>query len=249
MTALVVDDDPLARELLQRFVERHDALALAGACADAIEADNTLQTAAAPVDVVFLDVEMPEMSGIEWAETRGPDGPQVVLVTSEERYARAAFDVEATDYIVKPATYGRFLKAVERVRRRAMFAARPAAATPASGTAASGAAALGASASGPLFVRVDGRLVRVDLADLAVVEAKRDYAMLCTDGGDLLIHSTMRALEARLPDDAFVRVHRSFIVRLDRIEDVEDGSVAVGRRAIPVSASRRRALLDRLNTL
>ena len=243
MRCLVVDDDPIARELVARFVERHDALVLLDTCADAIEATNALARLRAggePAELVFLDVEMPEMTGLELAEALGAtpaaSRPQVVLITSKEEYAREAFDVQATDYLVKPPTYGRFVKAVERALSRVLTEEGPSEA-PAQ-----------ADVSDTIFVKEDGRLVRLDLRQVAWIEAQKDYALFHTDAGDHLVHTTMKALEARLPE-AFVRVHRSYLVRVDRIEDVEDSSVVIGRKVIPVGATYRAPLLTQLNTL
>ena len=237
MTCLVVDDDPIARALVERFVERHDALTLVGVCADAVEATNTLarlRAAGEPVELAFLDVEMPEMTGLELAEALGAGPaatrPQVVLITSKEEYARGAFDAEVTDYLIKPPTYGRFVKAVERALARSASASEP------------------DGDPDTLFVKADGRLVRLDLREVAWVEAQKDYVLFHTDERDHLVHVTMKALAERLPS-AYVRVHRSYFVRLDRIGDVEDSSLVVGRKVIPVGATYRKPLLDRLNTL
>lgn len=238
MTCLVVDDDPVARALVAQFATRHDALTLVGTCADAVEAANVLarqRAEGAPVDLVFLDVEMPEMTGLELAGALGADNarPQVVLITSKAEYAREAFDVEATDYLVKPPTYARFLTAVDRALARAQPA--PASAAP-------------ADDPDTLFVKADGRLVRLDLREVSWIEAQKDYVLFHTDAKDHLVHTTMKALEARLPA-AFARVHRSYLVRIDRIGDVEDSSLVIGRKVIPVGATYRAALLERLNTL
>ncbi|MEL6615718.1 MAG: LytTR family DNA-binding domain-containing protein [Bacteroidota bacterium] len=235
MTCLIVDDDPIARALLERFAAQHGGLTVAAVCESAIEATRVLRErrdAGEAVDLVFLDVEMPEMSGLEMAEALGDDRPQIVLVTSKEEYARDAFEVEVTDYLVKPPTYARFLKAVERAERRAEPAPAPE-----------------ASGADHLFVKVDGRLVKLALADLEWVESQKDYVLFHTPEAEHLVYGTMKAVAAKLPADDFARVHRSYLVRLDKIEDVEDGSILIGRKVIPVGASHRAALLERLNTL
>ncbi|OZC01557.1 LytR/AlgR family response regulator transcription factor [Rubricoccus marinus] len=242
MTCLVADDDPVARALVERFVQRHDALTLVAACEDAIEAANVLAAKRAegtPVELVFLDVEMPDMTGLELAEALGAAAqrPQVVLVTSKREYAHEAFDAEVTDYLVKPPSYARFVKAVERALARQ--------ATPeASGETAP------ASGADPdvLFVKADGKHVRIDLRETPWIEAQKDYVLFHTPEREHLVHVTMKALEARLPD-AFARVHRSYFVRLDHIGDIDDSSVVIGRKVIPVGATYRARLLDRLNTL
>ena len=236
MTCLIVDDDPIARAVVEHMVQRHDALSLVGVCADGVAAASrlaALRAAGEPVGLVLLDVEMPEMTGLELAEAfgSGPERPQVVLITSKEEYAREAFDVDATDYIVKPVTHARFLKAVERALARRGTDARTEPQNP-----------------DLLFVKSGGRFVRVDLREVEWAEAQKDYVLFHTPGGDHLVHTTMKALAERLPA-AFVRIHRSFFVRLDHVRDVEEGSVVVGKRVLPVGTTYRAPLLDRLNTL
>ena len=244
MTCLIVDDDPVARALLGRFVERYDGLTLGGAFEDAVAATNALRVMDA--DLLFLDVEMPEMTGLEMAEALGDDGPQVILVTSKAEYARDAFEIEATDYLVKPPTYARFHKAVERARRRADAFATPASEPAASEPECAGA---GLAPTDSLFVKVDGRLVKLDLGVLDWVEAQKDYVLFRAAGAEHLVYATMKAVEARLPGEAFARVHRSYLVRVGAIEDLEDGSLVVGDKVIPVGASYRARLMERLNTL
>jgi DNA-binding LytR/AlgR family response regulator len=235
LTCLIVDDEPMARALLQRFVEQRGGLRLAGACEDALQATRALheqREAGDPVELLFLDVEMPEMSGLELADALGEDRPQIILVTSKAEYAPDAFDVEVTDYIVKPPTYARFLKAVERAERRA--APEPRAAS---------------EAAGRLFVKVDGRLVQIAFDELEWVEAQKDYVLFHAGGKEHLVYGTMKSVEAKLPAADFARVHRSYLVRVDKIKDIEDGSLVVGRKVVPVGASYRSRLLARLNTL
>jgi len=236
LRALVVDDDPVSRALMARYVDQHDALMLAGVCDSAIASVPLLREGA--VDVLFLDVEMPEMTGLELV--RALDAcPHVVLVTGKQHYAVEAFDVSVTDYLLKPVQYARFLQAVERVlqARSATHVLPPA--PP---------AAL-ERASDSLFARVDGRLVRIDTRDVHHVEARGDYVLVHTPKKHYLVHATMKQMEARLPGDAFVRVHRSHIVRLDRIVDLEEATLVVERDVVPIGASHREGLLARLNPL
>lgn len=281
LRALVVDDDPVSRRLIQRYVEQHEALALAGSCASAPEAVSHLR--AGEVDVLFLDVEMPEMTGLElvrYLARAGDAGPQVVLVTGKSEYAVEAFEVAAADYLLKPVQYARFLQAVERVLTRGPRggAARDAGARDAAasdpGARADGARGRAArtageeppgasSGDGPvvavsasvprsrdvMFVRVDGRLVRIALREVYRVEARGDYVVLHTPRKRYTVHATMRQMEAHLPAADFARVHRSHIVRLDRIVDIEDATLVVERDVIPIGPAFRQPLLARLNTL
>lgn len=276
LNCLVVDDDDTARTVMARYVSRHEDLELVGICADADEATDALHDR--EVDVVVLDIEMPGMSGLELADIEIMHGldtrPQVVFVTAKEDYAVEAFSVDATDYMVKPVRYARFEEAIRRVKRLyaadAVLAAQTDAESPnaASPNAASsdedpeaggGSQRNGSSASASrasdeetaddsVFIKVDGRLIRLDLDELMWVEAQRDYMLLTTTSSRYLIHSTMKALAEKLPA-TFVRVHRSFIVNLDAIKDIEDTTLVIDRKVIPIGASYRDELMDRLNTL
>lgn len=242
LRALVVDDDPVSRALLARYVGQHDALRLAGVCESAVAAVPVLR--GGEIDVVFLDVEMPEMSGIELVRALDRR-PHIVLVTGKAQYAVEAFNVAVSDYLLKPVQYPRFLQAVERVVRARRADAPPevheapaVAAIPPSNTVRD-----------VLFARVDGRLVRIPLREVHWVEAKGDYVLLHAPKMRYMVHTTMKTMEERLPPADFVRVHRSHIVRLDRIVDLEEATIVVERDVIPVGASYRDALLSRLNTL
>ncbi len=228
MRCVVVDDDEVCRLLLMHYIEQHEGLSLVASCASAVEAANVLRREG--VDLLFLDIEMPGMSGLELLRTL-PERPQVVLVTGKEGYALEAFDLEVTDYLLKPAGHAAFLRAVARAERR--LARAP-------GRAGS---------DRHLFVRQEGRLVKLDLAQVRRIEAKGDYVFIHTANGSRLVHSTMKALEAKLPPDDFVRVHRSHIVRVDQIVDVDDTTVVVGRDVVPLSEAGRAELLRRLRTL
>ncbi len=248
LRALVVDDDPVSRALLTRYVGQHDALQLVEVCASAVEAVPFLRVG--DVDVVFLDVEMPEMSGLELVRALDRR-PHVVLVTGKAQYAVEAFAVAVSDYLLKPVQFPRFLQAVERVMRarqaEAHLDAPPTPPAPQGPSEPEEAAT--AWSRDILFARVDGRLMRIPLREVHWVEAKGDYVLLHAPKQRYMVHATMKTMEARLPAADFVRVHRSHIVRLDRIVDLEESTIVVERDVVPVGASYRTPLLMRLNTL
>lgn len=222
---MIVDDDEFSRAVLEHYVGRHDGLELVASCPDAIDAVNRLQQVA--VDLLFLDVEMPEMTGLELAQ-RLADGPPVILVTSQAKYAVEAFEAHVVDYLVKPVEYARFLKAVERVARD----------------------------EGPeevaaeyVFIKTDGRLVKLDLPNVQWIEAQGDYVLIHTPEREYLVLNTMKGIQKKLPDRHFLRVHRSFIIRLDQIENVEDTTLVIGRKVVPIGASYRERLMQQLRTL
>ena len=230
MRTLIVDDDELSRIVIENLVEQHPSLTLAGTCGNALEAVKALRDV--EVDLIFLDIEMPDMSGLDLVRSLASP-PLVVIVSGKEDYALDAFDIDVTDYLLKPVTHARFLKAVERVlRRRGIDSSLPTA-TP----------------DDRVFIKADGKLVQLDLAAVLWIEAQADYMLIHTASERYLIHGTMKAMEEKLPAADFVRIHRSYIVRIDQIKDIQDQSLVIGRKALPIGASYREALVRRLRTL
>jgi DNA-binding LytR/AlgR family response regulator len=228
MRCLIVDDDELSRAFLERFVEQHGGLDWVGSCESAIEASKVLRHE--DVDVIFLDVEMPGMSGLELVRSLDRR-PQIVLVTAKEEYAIEAFNIEVTDYLLKPVTYARFLKAVERAERWAKREAEQ------------------LSDGDYVFIKADGRLVKLKLEDILWISAQGDYMMIHASGHKYLVHGTMKSMEAKLPAQAFTRVHRSYIVRIDKIQDIKDTTIVINRQVIPIGGSYKAGLLRRLPTI
>lgn len=226
LRCLVVDDDPLARLVLERYIASDDHLMLVGSCDTALEAAAVLRDAS--IDLLFLDVEMPGMTGLELLGAI-ERLPVVVLVTSNREYAADAFEAGVTDYLIKPVTPARFLKAVARVRARLAHGARP--------------------VDRWIFVKQEKALVRLDLAEVRRVEAAGDFVMIHTTKRVLRVAATMQEMAARLPAGLFLRVHRSHIVRLDLVTDFEDNSLVIGADVIPVGESYRAALLQRIGAV
>ena len=230
MRCLIVEDDPVARAVMEAHARRA-GLEIAASVADASRAR---QAARAPFDVAFSDIELPDGSGLDLARDLVQRG-EVVLATARERYAVDAYDLGAADYLLKPVAFERFEQAVERVRK--LRAAERTVAPPTDDD--------GALPDGPVYVRSGGALVRVDLRRVDRIEAERDYIRL--HGPDIRVQETMSRMIKRLPAP-FVRIHRSHIARLDRIEQVLDRAVVIGGQRVPVGASHRSSLLDRLQT-
>jgi DNA-binding LytR/AlgR family response regulator len=228
LRCIVIDDDAVARSVIEHFIDDTNGLELTGTYESAVEAiDHATKSL---TDLVFLDVEMPQMSGIEMLETLS-DPPMVVLVTGKADYAVEAFEVDAADYLLKPVTYARFLKAIMRVRnaRQGNRETR--------------------TDETHVFVKSEGKLMKVALAEIEWIEAQRDYVLINTENQRYFIHSTMKRLESRLATERFQRVHRSYIVRLDKISDIQDASIIIGRKVVPIGASYKSDLLDRINLL
>lgn len=244
LRCLIIDDDPTTRTVLSRYAEQHAHLNPLGTCESGVEAMNRI--AESTPDLLFLDVNMPMMTGLELAETL-PDEVQVVIVTGDGEHAVDAFEAEATDYLVKPVRYARFAKAVSRAQKQ--HQGRRARQEPAAPSPPAAAAEPGPAPPDSVFVKVDGRLIRLALSDIRWVEAQGDYMMVHTVNKRYLIHSTMKGLDAKLPDDQFVRVHRSHIVRIDQIKDIQDSTLVIDGKVIPIGGSYYDALIERIQTL
>ena len=238
LRCLVVDDDPLSVQVVLNCIANTPFLAAAGSFTNPVEAAESLRTD--PVDLLFLDVEMPLLSGIELLRTLYQP-PLVVLITSSKDYAVEAFEQAVVDYLVKPVSYPRFLqaaqKAADTAERRAATAAAP----------DPDAIAAPAPDADFTFVKVDNKLVRVNFDDVRYVEALGDYVHVVTGQSKLIVYSTMKAVEEKFPAGRFVRVHRSFIVNFNRIQALEDNAVVVEGKHISVGQTYLREVMQRLN--
>lgn len=226
---IVVDDDPMTRKVMEQLVSQTDSLSLEGSFGSAIEASNFLREE--QVDIAFLDVEMPGMTGLELIESLSFDA-QVILVTSKEKYAVSAFDLNVTDYIVKPVDYPRFLKATEKALAKVKTDEDPP-----------------QRVDGKLFVKVDQQLIGLDIQEINMVEAMADYVRIYTDKKRYTVYSSMKGIVTKLPSGQFMRVHRSYIVNLRKIESIEGNTISLGGQLVPVGVTYQKTLMARLNTL
>ena len=234
LRCLVVDDDPLSVQVVLNCIANTPFLAAAGSFTNPVEAAEALRTQ--PVDLLFLDVEMPLLSGIDLLRTL-QHPPLVVLITSSKDYAVQAFEHAVVDYLVKPVSYARFLQAAQKAVEVSQRQPTP------------GADAIEAPAPDAdfTFVKVDNKLVRVAFEEVRYVEALGDYVHIVTGQSKHIVYSTMKAVEEKFPGNRFVRVHRSFIVNVNRIQALEDNSVIVETKHIPVGQTYLRDVLQRLN--
>jgi DNA-binding LytR/AlgR family response regulator len=233
LRCLVVDDDPLSVQIVLNCINNTPFLTAEGSFTNPIEGAEALRTA--PVDLLFLDVEMPLLSGIELLGTL-QHPPLVILITSSKDYAVQAFEHAVVDYLVKPVSYARFLQAAQKALEAFQRT-----------TATTDAIEAPAPDADFTFVKVDNKLVRVAFDDVHYVEALGDYVHIVTGQSKLIVYSTMKAVEEKFPSSRFVRVHRSFIVNINRIQALEDNSVVVEGKHISVGQTYLRDVLQRLN--
>jgi two-component system, LytTR family, response regulator len=235
MKYLIIDDNPIARTMLRQLASHLEGFTLVGECATAIEAFNFLQKEM--VDLLLLDVEMPEMTGIELLQSL-PNRPLVILITSQKEHALEAFELNVLDYIVKPVTLPRFMAAMKKAQE--LYASHLN--TFEKGTDAE---------KDYLFVRSDGILLKIRFDDILWIQALVDYVQFFTvSGKKYTVHSTMKAVIQHLNDTRFVRSHRSYIVNVDKIDRIEEGTmIVIGNHVIPMSEQYRQIINKHLNLL
>ena len=228
LNCIVVDDDDMSRKVVVHFIEKTNYLQLTREFDNAIDASNYLDEE--HVDIIFLDVQMPEMSGMDFINELEKD-IEIILITSEQKYAVEAFEKKVTDYLVKPIEYSRFLQSARKAQNNVQIKRAT------------------AVSRKEFFVRSDAKIIRIPYNKILYVEALADYVIIQTELKKHIVHYTMKGIVNRLPDEHFVRTHRSYIVNLDRIEALEDNSILISEKYIPIGASYKEAFLDRLNFL
>jgi DNA-binding LytR/AlgR family response regulator len=233
MNCIIVDDDKLSCKILEGYVKKSTSLNLLGVFSDSIAARNIL-TGRNDIDLIILDIEMPEMNGFDFIVSLDFP-PNIIIVTSGEEYALRAFDFNVVDYLLKPVTYGRFCKAVDKTIR--YYSRKDAAST----------------GDEEIFIKKGSSLVKLKLKDIIYIEALENYVTLTTNDDKFTIHFTMKAIENQLPSGIFIRVHRSFIINKSMIQAIKENSLdlTVGDsiKGIPVGKSFREDLLNDINVM
>ena len=235
LKCIVVDDEPLARELLKTYVAKTPSLELIGSFESAADAVRTVMEGKA--EVIFLDINMPMLNGIDFAALV-PSGTRIIFVTAYDSYALQGFKVNALDYLLKPVSYADFLKSVGRALEWKSMS-----------EAYSSVASGHGDKSSPrmITVKVKNQLVRMRLDSIEYVEARNDRVIVFRkDGSSLSSLMTMREIEELLPTDTFMRVHRSFIVNIPLVEVVERNRIVFGKTYVPISENKREEFLSRL---
>lgn len=235
MNCIIIDDDKLSTKIIAEFVEKTDELNLIGTYASAVDGVNYLNGKnAEQIDILFLDIEMPEMTGIDVLKTLNVL-PQVIIYSSQEKYALESYEYNVTDYLLKPVTYPRFLKAINKVKEKNEKREDV------------------TKSSTEIFIKNNSSLVRVKYDDILWIEALENYVVVNSFKEKYTIHFTMKAISDKMPSDQFVRVHRSFIVNVGKIKVIEDNSVVIktenGSKVIPIGKSYKDKLMDDINLI
>ncbi len=231
MNCIIIDDDLMSRRVIEEFVGRTEQLNLLNSYENAVDAINAFNTGE-DVDLIFLDIEMPEMSGIDFLDTL-QNPPQIIIVSSKEKYALEAFNYDVTDYLLKPVTYSRFFKAINKANVRFKTKVD--------------------SKDDEIFIKKNSALVRLKYEQILWIEALENYVIFNTFNEKYTIHFTMKSIEQKLPSNMFTRVHRSFIVNTRSINIIEDNSIIIntkeGNKTIPIGKSYKDKLMGDINLI
>jgi DNA-binding LytR/AlgR family response regulator len=236
MNCIIVDDDMLSCKVLEGFVKKSSSLNLIGIYNDSVAARNALMNNR-QIELIFLDIQMPEMNGFDFiASVDNP--PNIVIVSSDENHAIKAFELNVVDYLVKPVTYARFCRAVDKTLR--YFSRKELNQNNGVG-------------DHEIFIKKGSSLVKLKFRDIVYIEALENYVTLATSEEKYTIHFTMKAIENQLPSGLFIRVHRSFIVNKAMIQTIRESSldlmVGETEKSIPVGKSFRDTLLNDINVM
>ena len=228
---LIVDDNKIARTTIKQLASQVKDIIITGECANAMDAYNLLQGQA--VDLILLDIEMPGMTGLELTKNLGNKKPLIIFTTSKKEYAAEAFELNVADYIVKPVTPGRFIQAIEKARE----------------ILESSTEEVKMNEDEFIFIRDSNIVRKLKLDDILFAEAMGDYVKLYTSQKFYAIHTTLKVIEERLPVTKFIRVHRSYIASIMKIDTIQDGALIINGKPVPVADAYRAALNKRMNIL
>jgi DNA-binding LytR/AlgR family response regulator len=228
---VIVDDEPMANSFLQHYCERLGTLEVSGIYEDAGEALAFLKQEA--IDILFLDVEMPGLSGFQLLDQLSYM-PKVVLTTSKTDYAFNAFQYNVTDYLKKPIAYNRFQEAVNKITESLQKAA------PAIQTTVK---------KEDIFIKADGKFIRLNYEDILYIESMGDYVKYITSSKSYVTHSTLKAAEEKVSDINFIKVHRSYIVNLKKIKDIQDNTLLIEGKLIPISKSLKSDVMQKIGVV
>lgn len=224
---IITDDEPMARKGLQGYIEKIDFLELIAVCENALELNTVLKQQ--PADLLFLDIEMPYMTGIDFMKNLSSP-PKVIFTTAYDKYAMQGFELEVLDYLLKPISFERFLKAANKAYDH--FKANNMAA--------------GAEAVDHLFVKADSKLEKIRFEEILFIEALENYIGIYTSNKKIITHSTLKALQEKLPAQRFIQPHKSYIVSIDKINSIEGNVLHIQQYQVPISKYLKDEVLEKI---
>ncbi len=226
-SCIIIDDEPLSRDVLRKYLAEINDLEIVAECSDAIEATHHLNNK--QIDILFLDINMPGLSGISFARSLSLS-PQIIFTTAYPEYAVEGFELNATDYLVKPFSFERFMKAVNRAMERLRENH------------------MAEGAEGKILVKADKKLYALSFSEIKFIEGQGDYIRIHTLQHKLMVHDTIRNFLESLPEEDFMRIHKSWVINLNHIEFIEGNQVKIADQSLPVSPAHRDELLSRFSS-
>ncbi|HCX23571.1 MAG: DNA-binding response regulator [Flammeovirgaceae bacterium] len=227
MKCLIVEDDQMARASIELMCQKIDDLEVVGSFDNGLDALKMIKSV--DVDVLLLDIQMPDFSGLDLIKSLEKK-PQIILTTGHAEYAVEAFEHRVTDFLTKPVELPRLLKALDHARQNL-------------------ASANGSEEMSELFIKVDGRYVRLDLEDVLYVESLGDYVTFRTSKEKYIVHSTLKNIDDKIKNSKFLKVHRSYIVNLSKVVDIEETNMVIADKVIPVSRAHKPILMNKIKTI
>jgi len=228
---IIVDDEPMARDVIRRYIQKIPTLKLLGEFGNAIEATIFLQEQ--PVDMIFLDIKMPQLSGTEFVRSLR-NVPKIIFTTAHKEYAHEGFELDVTDYLLKPIRFDRFIRAVNK-------------AFPQKQQEAEGHGSIVneelKSVTSFIYLRVDRKMIKVLLDDILYIESDKDYVKVFTDKGFIITRQTIASVEAMLSESQFIRIHRSYIVSLNKLKSFTAETVEIVNKELPIGKLYRNNFL------
>ncbi|WP_321372286.1 LytTR family DNA-binding domain-containing protein [uncultured Draconibacterium sp.] len=228
---IIVDDEPMAREILESHLRKIESVEIVALCKNAIEAFNVISSQ--PVDLVFLDINMPEVSGLSFAKSIN-NAVKVIFTTAYREYAVDGFDLQAVDYLLKPISFGRLMQSINKYfsENQLHTFEEPARIEP--------------EKSESVFVRAERKMIKINFTEILYIESLSDYIKIHLNNKVIVTRETISSIEAKLPQQDFLRVHRSFIVAVNAIESFTAEIIEIGKKQIPVSRSYKDGVLKKL---
>ncbi len=231
LNVLIVDDEPLATEIIQGFADSLPSLHVVGVCNDAMDALEIIKNE--PIDLIFLDIQMPQLTGVELIRSlKNP--PMVIFTTAYPNYAVEGFELDAVDYLLKPISKDRFIRAVQKAEEMAELRQSE-----------------NHHAANFIFVKADKKMIKLKYDDILYVEGLKDYVIIRTTEGRVITLHTMKGLEEKLPQDKFIRIHRSFIVGISKVQAVVGNMIEImqsnQRKQLPIGKSYREKISRMVN--
>jgi len=228
---LIIDDEPTAREILENHLQKIDAVKIAGSCKNAIDAFNKINSE--NVDLIFLDINMPEISGLSFAKSINPN-IKVVFTTAYREYAIEGFDLQAVDYLLKPISFDRLLQAINKYfNENVVVTSKPDSIIP--------------EKNDYFFVRSDRKMIKINFDEITYIESLSDYIKIHLNDETIITRESISNIEARLPQQNFMRTHRSFIISLKAIHSFTKETIGIDDHEIPISRSYKDKVLKRLD--